>query len=108
MKKGRQSSNIIDARDGKAAIVEDKKGRMMAQALTSPRTLNPEPVAWNMEDNDEDRINANLFNPGYNKNIKKKHAFTEPAPTKISKSKKQKNYDDIPTFEFLKHDISSK
>lgn len=108
MKKSRQSTNIVDARDGKAAVEEDTKNKMLAKAMVSPRTLNPEPVAWNMEDNEADRINANLFNPGYNKNLKKKHPFKDPEPAKVSKSKKQKNYDDIPTFQFLKHDISSK
>lgn len=106
-KKFRESSNIIDARDSKTKQREEAKTKFDQKVARSPRILVNEPVAWNNDKSEADRLTDAIYNPGRNlRGIKKiERDIKDPAPQKFSKNRRRKNYDNIPDFEFFKHDI---
>jgi hypothetical protein len=109
--KGRKSSNIIDARDDKARAREEAKTKLDRTVKESPRALVDEPIAWNNDKNNKDRMLGVLYNPGRKANpLAPRHKLTktDPEPQKISKGRRRKNYENIPDFEFFKHTTKGK
>lgn len=108
--KGRKSSNIIDARDDKSRAKEEAKTKLDRTVRESPRALVNEPVAWNNDKTEKDRMLGAIYNPGRKANpfYRPKLTKDDPEPQKISKGRKRKNYENIPDFEFFKHTTKGK
>lgn len=109
-KNGRQSQNVEDVTDPKAAEKHNAKTKMLVDAMNSPRLLVNEPIAYNQDKSPKDRLFGALKNPGKKKTFDKSYinATSDPEPQKFSKGKKRKNYENIPDFEFFKHTTKEK
>lgn len=106
---GRKSSNIIDATSDKARIREEQKTLQTQKVMKSPRALVNEPIAWNNDKTDVEKLTGVINNPGRNLRRKKPPiANKDPEPQRFSKNKRRKNYENIPDFEFFKHTTKGK
>lgn len=101
MKKiGRQSDNIEDIRDPKASEKYQQVERQRRKAMSSPRMLSDDSVAYNQNKNPADYVASAMRNPGrstmprttgMNKPVK------DPSPEVLDTTSRS-NYDEVPFF----------
>lgn len=96
---GRQSNNVEDIRDPKANEKYQQVENQRRKAMSSPRMLSDDSVAYNQDKTPSDYVASAMRNPGrstvsrttgMNKSVK------DPAPETMVKSRS--NYDEVPFF----------
>lgn len=97
---GRQSDNVEDIRDPKANEKYQQVERQRRKAVSSPRLLSDDSVAYNQDKTPADYVASAMRNPGrstmsrstgINKTIK------DPSPEALDTTSRS-NYDEVPFF----------
>lgn len=97
---GRQSDNVEDIRDPKASEKYQQVERQRRKAMSSPRMLSDDAVAYNQDKTPGDYVASAMRNPGRStpsRTMGTNKVVKDPSPEKLDTTSRS-NYDEVPFF----------